>query len=166
MNEYAIIMRLLTKPGNPMGAGIDDLLGALSLPEVVGRHVLFQHLGALSKELAPIGLSIKHNPIDHVFYLDAEPGGESPFRETILSDRLAATLLTVITLAYQEGGWVSLDRVREFRRKARRGILTDLRELESMGYVEIDDTKKNARPGPRVAFEIDYEAFFKRLVSQ
>ncbi|MBE0526314.1 MAG: hypothetical protein IH631_05185, partial [Candidatus Thorarchaeota archaeon] len=68
--------------------------------------------------------------------------------------------------AYQEGGWVSVDRVREFRKKALRSVMTDLRELQSQGYVEIDQDRKRVRLGSRVPFEIDYESFFKDLAER
>lgn len=163
MNEYGIIIRLLTRPGEPMGAGIEDLLAALGLPEDTGRHILFEHLGRLDERLRPIGLSIRHNPIDHVFYLDTSLRSGDIAEESALPDRLTATLLVLITLAYQEGDWVDIDRVKQFRRKTRRGVVEDLRELANQGYVEFDSTKSKVRPGNRVAFEIDYEEFFRRL---
>lgn len=165
MNEYNIIMKLLTRSGNPIGAGVEDMLSALGLPEDTGRHILFQRLGALDRRLSEVGLVIRHNPIDHVFYLDTKIRSEQLLEESVLPDRLAATLLVVITLAYQEGGWVSIDRVREFRRKTRRGVSADLKELATQRYVEFDDTGIHVRPGTRVGFEIDYEAFFRRLVA-
>lgn len=165
MNEYIILMRLLTRPGNPIGAGVEDMLSALGFPEDAGRHILFKRLGSLDRLLSQVGLKIRHNPIDHVFYLDTVVRSEKLLEESILPDRLAATLLVVITLAYQEGGWVSMDRVSEFRRKTRRGVREDLKELALQGYIEFDDTGIHVRPGSRVAFEIDYEAFFKRLIA-
>ncbi|MFW9933633.1 MAG: hypothetical protein ACFFDR_13375, partial [Candidatus Thorarchaeota archaeon] len=105
----------------------------------------------------------RHNPVSHVFYLDTDTSSDILLEDSPLPDRLAATLLVVITLAYQEGDWVSIDRIREFRRKARRSVVTDLRELSDMGYIELDGRGGKARPGSRVAFEIDYEAFFRKL---
>ncbi len=163
MNEYAILIRMLTRTGNPIGAGVPDLLDALALPEDAGRHVLFKKLGSLQKQLKPLGLEIRHNPIDHVFYLDTSTRTQDSLEETPLPDRLASTLLVVITLAYQEGGWVSIDRVQKFRKKSRRGVRADLRELDSMGYTEFSDDNKKVRPGKRVGFEIDYESFFRNL---
>jgi hypothetical protein len=146
-----------------MGAGVEDLLSALGLPEDTGRHILFQRMGELHERLAPIGLAIKHNPIDHVFYLDTSIRSDFLGEETVLPDRLTATLLVLITLSYQEGDWVDIDRLRQFRRKTRRGVVEDLRELATQGYVEFDSTKSKVRPGNRVAFEIDYEDFFRKL---
>ncbi len=164
MNEYSVLVKLLTRTGTPIGASVEDMLDALGLPEDTGRHLLFQKLGSLHKRIAPLGLFIKHNPIEGVFYLDTSGEVSLSQASTSLPDRLAATLLIVITLAYQEGGWVSVDRVREFRKKALRGVMTDLRELQNLGYVEIEQTKKRVRLGTRVPFEIDYEAFFRELV--
>lgn len=163
MNEYAILMKLLTRTGNPIGAGVEDMLDALGLPEDSGRHILFRRLGELHKRVSPIGLVVKHNPINHVFYIDTSSQTDSIVEDSILPDRLAATLLIVITLAYQEGGVVSIDRVRKFRRKSKRGVVADLRELADMGYIELDSKKKEVQPGTRVAFEIDYERFFRKL---
>lgn len=163
MNEYAILMKLLTRTGDPIGAGVDDMLDALGLPEESGRYILFQRLANLHQRIQPIGLVIRHNPVNHVFYLDTDPSSDILLEESPLPDRLAATLLVVITLSYQEGDWVSIDRIRQFRRKARRSVVTDLRELSDMGYIELDGRGGKARPGSRVAFEIDYEAFFKKL---
>lgn len=166
MNEYAILMKLLTRSGNPIGAGVDDMLDALSLPEDLGREILFRRLAELYTRLEPIGLAIKHNPVSGVFYVDTSYQSKMKQEDTMLPDKLAATLLIVITLAYQEGGWVSFDRVHEFRKKSIRGVMEDLRELQNQGYVEIDSAGKRVRLGLRVPFEIDYEAFFKNLVSE
>jgi len=166
MNEYAILMKLLTRSGNPIGAGVDDMLDALSLPEDLGREILFRRLGELHTRLEPVGLTIKHNPVSGVFYVDTSFQPKMKQEDSMLPDRLAATLLIVITLAYQEGGWVSFDRVQEFRKKSLRGVMEDLRELQNQGYVEIDSVSKRVRLGLRVPFEIDYEAFFRDLVSE
>jgi len=166
MNEYAILMKLLTRSGDPIGAGVDDMLDALGLPEDLGRELLFRRLGELHIRLEPVGLTIKHNPVSGVFYVDTSIQSKVAQEESMLPDRLAATLLIVITLAYQEGGWVSYDRVREFRKKSLRGVMEDLRELQKQGYIEIDHAGKKVRLGLRVPFEIDYEAFFRDLVSE
>ena len=166
MNEYAILMKLLTRSGDPIGAGVDDMLDALGLPEDLGREVLFRRLGELHSRLEPIGLTIKHNPVSSVFYVDTLHQSKMKKEDSILPDRLAATLLIVITLAYQEGGWVSFDTVREFRKKSLRGVMEDLRDLQNQGYIEIDQVGKRVRLGMRVPFEIDYEAFFRELVSE
>lgn len=163
MNEYAILVKLLTRSGNPIGASVEDMLDALGLPEDTGRHVLFQRLGSLYERIAPLGLKIKHNPVARVFYIDTSDQVDLAHDNVALPDKLAATLLIVITLAYQSGGWVSIDQVREFRKKAIRGVMEDLRELQSHGYVEISQDKKSVRLGTRVPFEIDYESFFKNL---
>ena len=165
MNEYAILMKLLTRSGDPIGAGVDDMLDALGLPEDLGREVLFRRLGELHSRLEPVGLTIKHNPVSSVFYVDTLHQSKMKKEDSMLPDRLAATLLIVITLAYQEGGWVSFDRVREFRKKSLRGVMEDLRDLQNQGYIEIDQVGKRVRLGMRVPFEIDYEAFFRELVS-
>ena len=166
MNEYAVLVKLLTRTGTPIGASVEDMLDALSLPEDTGRHLLFQKLGSLHKRISPLGLYVRHNPVEGVFYLDTSDEINLAHDSTALPDRLAATLLIVITLAYQEGGWVSVDRVREFRKKALKGVMTDLRELQGQGYVEIDSDKKRVRLGTRVPFEIDYESFFKELTER
>jgi hypothetical protein len=161
MNEYAMLVKLLTRTGNPIGASVDDMLDALGLPEDLGRDTLYRRLSELYSRLEPLGLTIKHNPVSGVFYVDTALRSES----ATLPDRLAATLLIVITLAYQEGGWVSFDRVREFRKKSMKGVMEDFRELQNQGYIEIDQLGKRVRLGLRVPFEIDYEAFFRDLVS-
>jgi len=166
MNEYAILMKLLTRSGNPIGAGVDDMLDALSLPEDIGRDLLFRRLGELHSRLEPVGLTIKHNPVSGVFYVDTSLQTKMKQEESLLPDKLAATLLIVITLAYQEGGGVSYDRIREFRKKSMRGVMEDLRDLQLKGYVELDKVAKMARLGLRVPFEIDYEAFFRDLVAK
>jgi hypothetical protein len=163
MNEYAVLMRLLTRTGTPMGAGVEDMLEALGLPEDTGRHMLFRKLAGLYRELVPIGLIIVHNPMNHVFYLDTSLQADSLIEESPLPDRLAATLLVVVTLAYQEGGWVSFERVKEFRRKSMQSVRDDFRELLTQNYLDVDFDGKRVRPGLRVPFEIDYEAFFRRL---
>jgi len=163
MNEYSVLMRLITRSGDPIGAGIEDMLDALGLPEDVGRGVLFQRLAELDEILQPLGMTVRHNPIGHVFYLDTKETGSSEEGESKLPDRLAATLLVVMTLAYQEGGWVPVGRVKEYRKKTTRSVQEDLRELSRQGYVELDGSKKKVRPGLRVAFELDYEGFFERL---
>ena len=166
MNEYSILMKLLTRSGDPIGAGVDDMLDALGLPEDIGRETLFKRLGELHSRLEPVGLTVKHNPVSGVFYVDTSSHAKMKQDTSPLPDKLAATLLIVITLAYQEGGWVSYDRVREFRKKSLRGVMEDLRDLQTQGYVELDKVAKRVRLGLRVPFEIDYEAFFRDLVAE
>ncbi len=166
MNEYAILMKLLTRSGDPIGAGVDDMLDALGLPEDIGREILFRRLGELHNRLEPVGLTIKHNPVSGVFYVDTSFQTKMKQEESPLPDKLAATLLIVITLAYQEGGWVSYERIREFRKKSMRGVMEDLRDLQTRGYVELDKITKRVRLGLRVPFEIDYEVFFRDLVTE
>ncbi|RDE12761.1 MAG: hypothetical protein C4K47_07275 [Candidatus Thorarchaeota archaeon] len=162
-NEYWVILKLITRSGSVIGAGVDDMLDALGLPEDVGRHHLFRRLSELEDRLLPLGMTIRYNPIGRVFYLDTKGTVDSLSDEEQLPDRLAATLLTVITLAYRDGGWVPMDQVRDLRRKTSRSVLEDLRELAKQQYVEIDKARKRVRPGPRVPFEVDFEAFFQRL---
>ena len=147
-----------------MGASVDDMLEVLGLPEI-GRSVLFHRLASLQKALKPLGMTIKHNPISHVFYLEGSLGNESVFDDSHLSDKLAATLLVVITLAYQEGGWVSFSRVKEFRKKSMKGIQEDFRELSRLGYLETDQIGKKVRPGLRASFELDFDQFFTKLTT-
>ncbi|UCE09715.1 MAG: hypothetical protein JSW61_12190 [Candidatus Thorarchaeota archaeon] len=165
MNEFGILIRLLTRTGDPIGASVDDMLEALGLPEVSGRHPLYRKLAGLHRRLTPVGLAICHNPVHHVYYLDAVVEADAEVHGSALPDRLAATLLVVITLAYQEGGWVRIDQVRELRKKSLQGVRADLRELASLGYVEVDKGSKKVRPGMRVPFEIDYDTFFSELGS-
>jgi hypothetical protein len=148
-----------------MGAGMEDILDALGLPEGYGNHIVIQRLAGLHHQLKQLGLTIKHNPVAGVFYLDTLDDVQLVEDETTLPDRLAATLLVVITLTYQEGDWIPFNRVKEFRNKTMRGIREDLRELQDLGYVEVDKKGKQVRPGSKVAFEIDYESFFRKLAT-
>lgn len=163
MNEYSILIRLLTRSGDSIGAAVDDMIDALGLPEDAGRHIVYQRLASLHELLAPLGLMIKHNPTSHVFYLDTSGETDSLPEEAPLSDRLAATLLVLITLSYQLQEWVPIDKLVELRGKSKRSVMEDLKELSLLGYVEMGDKKTNARPGKRVSFEIDYEKFFQQL---
>ncbi len=162
-NEYTILMNLLTRSGRPIGAGIDDLLDALGYPELAGRSVLFQLLASLHSLLEPLGLAIRYNPIDDVFYIDLHSTVDIGIDQQVLPDRLAATLLAVVTLAYQIGDWVSLKQVQEIRKKSLKGIRDDLRELEARGYVEYDRDNKMVRPGVRAPVELDFEEIFKSI---
>lgn len=163
MNEYSILMRMLTRPGDPMGAGVDDMLDALGLPEDLGRHTLFQRLAGLQCRLRPLGMTVLYNAVSHVFYVDTTESQQSELPEAALSERLAATLLVVITLTYRSGDWVSIDEVRSLRKKTKRGVMDDIRELAAMDYLEFDRANSRVRPGSRVGFEIDHEEFFRKL---
>lgn len=163
MNEFAVLMRMLTQPGTPRGAGVQDMLDAMGFPEETGRSVLFRKLGQLEQQLTRLGLQIRHNPIHHVFYIDIQEDIDVPVTEGHLPDRLAATLLVVLTLTYQEGGWISVKRVKKFRKKSLRSVRADLRELEAMDFVQLNDDNQKVRPGYRVAFEVDHDSFFREL---
>jgi len=163
VNEFAVLMRLLTQPGVPKGAGIQDMLDGMGLPDEAGRSILFKKLGQLERQLTGLGLQIKHDPIHHVFYIDIRENIEVPITEGHLPDRLAATLLVVLTLTYQEGGWVSIQRVKRFRKKSLRSVRADLRELEDLSFIQLDDDNQKVRPGYRVVSEIDYDSFFRKL---
>ncbi len=163
MNEFTILMKLLTRTGDPIGSSMEDMLEALDVPEDVGPQYVYSLLKGLHLKLKEIGLTIQFNPLSQVYYIDTVTSFEAIPDESGLADRLAATLLIIITLAFQEGGWVSLGRIKEFRRKSLAGIRADIRDLESLGYVEFDRINEQVRPGTRIPFEIDYEEFFRRL---
>ncbi|TFG11284.1 hypothetical protein EU537_12795 [Candidatus Thorarchaeota archaeon] len=166
MNEFAILVNRLTQSGTTVGASIDDLLDALALPEVYGRHVLFNQLAKLHELLQPFGFIIRHNPLTHTFYMETHEAAQEGEQDSHLPDRLAATLLVVITLTYQEGDWISIDRTTKFRKKSQRSVMADLRELTDMGYIELDKNGGRVRPGQKVAFEIDYDEFFRELTEE
>ena len=166
MNEFAILVNRLTQSGTTVGASVEDLLDALALPEVYGRHILFNHLAKLHELLQPFGFVIRHNPLTHTFYMETHEAVQEAEQDSHLPDRLAATLLVVITLTYQEGEWISIERVTKFRKKSQRSVRADLKELADMGYVELDRKGGRARPGQKVAFEIDYDQFFRSLSNE
>lgn len=163
MNEFAILVNRLTQAGATAGASVEDLLDALALPEVHGRHILFNRLAKLHEFLQPFGFVIRHNPLTHTFYMETHESIQEAEQDSHLPDRLAATLLVLITLTYQEGEWVSIERVTKFRKKSQRSVMADLKELADMAYVELDRKGGRVRPGQRVAFEIDYDQFFRNL---
>ncbi len=164
MNEFMVIVRMLTRPGSPMGAGVDDLLDALGLPEDVGPSVLFRLLAALHRLLSPLGLLVRFNPVTQTFFLDTRRV-RTPIGGLPLPDRLAATLVAVIVQSYVSRGWVSIDQIRDVRGKTPRGIREDLRQLADLGYVELDrgQGQLRARPGVRLTFEVDVADLFRRL---
>ncbi|MEM4734790.1 MAG: hypothetical protein QXS20_03650 [Candidatus Thorarchaeota archaeon] len=163
MNEYAILMELLTRPGAPMGSGVAEMLEALGLHGDIGRGLLFRRLAGLHYQLRPLGLCIRFNPAYDVFYVDlARTVSGSDVRGT-LPDRLAATLLIVISLTYRDGDWVSLDEVRQLRKKSLRSVLEDIRDLASRGYVEFDRSTNRVRPGFRASAGIDLDRTLREL---
>ncbi len=160
-NEFSVLMSALTRPGNPPGANISDLIEVLGYPVDPGRTIVFRLLAGLDRILHQVGLRIAFNPVEDVFFIDVTARGKED--RTRLPDRLAATLLAVIALSYRERDWVQVSQVRRVRRKTMRSVRADLRELQVLGYVEFSDDGTRVRPGIRVSFEVDHDEFFRAL---
>ncbi|TXT64631.1 MAG: hypothetical protein BAJALOKI1v1_540017 [Promethearchaeota archaeon] len=146
-----------------MGADKNEILEKL---HITGKNesVYFHELIiSLSKQIEPLGLFIRYNPIDSHWFVSFDSNvsnliSANPFED---KPKLAATLFCVLTLALSNLGRAKISEIKQLRKK--KGILKDLKELEQFGYLTIDNESKEVSLTPLVGYQLDLPKLFMKL---
>jgi hypothetical protein len=165
MNEFAVLMNLLSKKSNKsqIGATQEDILKSLNI-RGKNKSINFQNLiKNLANYLQPLGLQIKINPLNSTWYVSFEPEtteiiSANPFED---NPRLAATLFCIIINCFNSSGETTIQKIKEIRKKE--GIVEDIKELEKRGFVIYEKYLNKISLTPLVGYLIDLEKLFLKL---
>ncbi len=159
-SQIARIMSILSASTDPPGVSIENLQELLGLEGIMGYQKVLSLLNILERYLRPIGLKLKFDPNYRVWYIQhIQPPDDVVSLN--LPARLAATLMYVLILTHDTGNAVEIDKIAQHRKKSKRGVYDDLRELEKMKLVKIDGD--SVRPSKYLPFIIDIDKFFSKL---
>lgn len=165
INELSILMNLLSKKVNKyqIGSTKTQILSFLNLDPKKDNHYFQELIVQLSNYIKPLGLYIRYNPIDNHWYighdfmtsnlLSANPFEDKP--------KLAATLFCVLVCCLTNTGNSKINEIKNLRNK--KGIIKDLKDLEEMGYVEINEKLNEVKLTSLVGYQLDIQKLFTKL---
>ncbi|MHA2399566.1 MAG: hypothetical protein ACXADU_11850 [Promethearchaeota archaeon] len=165
MNELTILMHLLSEKTNnvQIGATKEEVLKKLNLygkNESVYFHNLITHL---SSYIEPLGLQIRFNPLSSHWYIAFETTtseflSANPFEN---KPRLAATIFCVLICCLKDLGRGKIQDIKEIRRK--KHIIEDLKELEKLGYLELEEDLGIVSLTPLIGYQLDLNMLLVKL---
>jgi len=165
VNELSVLMHLLSNKKSlcQIGATKKEIFQTLNIKDK-NKNIHFQDLLInLSKYLEPLGLQVRFNPIDSRWFIsyDLELSGAlsvNPFND---KPKLAATLFTCLVSCLQNNGIGELSEIKTLRNK--KDLITDLKELEEMGFIQINKDQGFVRLTPLIGYQLDLEHLFVKL---
>jgi len=165
MNELSIVMHLLSRRVNKyqLGATEEEICSLLNISGKYQSSLFNQFLINLSKYIEILGLNIKFNPIDDHWYISYESEisdivKANPFEN---KPRLAASLFSVLISCMSNFGSTTVSEIVKLRKK--KGILSDLRELENQGYITLDKDSGKVSLTPLIGYELDINHLLTNL---
>jgi len=165
INEFSILMNLLSRRVNKyqIGAPKKEIMESLHLNLEKESYYFQDLLGQLSNYIEPLGLYIKYNPIDQHWFIshDIQTSNllfTNPFED---KPKLAASLFCVLVCCLTNSGPSKIKDIKDLRKK--KGILRDLKELEQMGYLNINKEKNEVILTPLIGYQLDLQKLFIKL---
>ena len=161
-------MNLLSRRINKyqIGATKTEIMSFLNLDLKKDMHYFQELIVQLSNYIEPLGLYIRFNPIDNHWYigydfvtsnlLSANPFEDKP--------KLAATLFCVLVCCLSNRGIAKITEIKNLRNK--KGILKDLKDLEEMGYLEINEKLSEIKLTSLIGYQLDIQKLFTKLSIQ
>lgn len=157
MNELSIVMHLLSRRVNKyqIGANEEEICKVLGASGKYQTILFNQILVQLSHYIEILGLIIRYNPIDNHWYIVHESGITDIIKANPFEDkpRLAASLFTVIISCFSNFGRTTISEITKLRKK--KSLLTDLQELEQIGYILVDKNTAEITLTPLLGYELD-----------
>ena len=165
MNELSIMMHLLSRRLNKVqiGATEEDICNILNISGKHKSSLFNQLIINLSKYVEVLGLNIRYNPIDSHWYISYEPEISDIVKANPFEDkpRLAATLFTILISCISNFGITTVSEITKLRKK--KGILSDLRELEKIGYINLNKDSGDINLTALVGYVLDINQLFTNL---
>jgi hypothetical protein len=165
MNELSILMHLLSRRINKyqLGATEEEICNLLNISRKYQASLFNQLILNLSSYIEILGLNIKYNSLDSHWYISYESElcdivKANPFEN---KPRLAASLLTVLVSCFSNHGTSTVSEIAKLRKK--KGILSDLRELEKMGYINLDSGSGKVLITPLIGYQLDIDQLLINL---
>jgi hypothetical protein len=157
MNELSIVMHLLSRRVNKyqIGASEEEICNMLDISGRYQATLFHQILVRLSHYIEILGLNIRYNPINNHWYIAHESGISDIIKANPFEDkpRLAASLFIVIISCFSNFGKTTISEIAKLRKK--KSILTDLQELEQIGYILLDKNNAEISLTPLIGYELD-----------
>jgi hypothetical protein len=146
-----------------MGATKAEILNKLSLSGK-NESLFFENLiTQLSNYIEPLGLQIRFNPIASHWYLAFETGASDYISANPFADkpRLAATLFYTLICCLERLGLAKIQSIKELRKK--KYIIEDLKELDKLGYLELDEDLGVVKLTPLIGYQLDLNKLIIKL---
>lgn len=165
MNEFTILMHLLSnkKENFQIGASKEEILNNLNL-NGKNESIYFEDLiTQLSSYIEPLGLQIRFNSLSSHWFLAFETESSDYVSANPFADkpRLAATLFYTLICCLERFGSAKIQRIKELRKK--KHIIEDLKELEKIGYLELDQNLGTVRLTPLIGYQLDLNKLLIKL---
>ncbi|MFW9876354.1 MAG: hypothetical protein ACFFG0_24935 [Candidatus Thorarchaeota archaeon] len=165
MNEFTILMNLLSTKVDEshIGASKEEILKKLNI-HGKNESIYFQNLITnLSSYIEPLGLQIRFNPLSSRWYiafeiLTSDFFSANPFEG---KPKLAATLFCTLICCLKNLGNAKIQDIKKVRNK--KYIFEDLKELQNMGYLEIDNKLGKVNLTSLIGYQLDLNKLFIKL---
>ena len=128
------------------------------------KSIYFQTLIThLSSYVEPLGLQVKFNPLNSHWYLSFESETSELISANVFNGkpRLAASMFCTLVCCFKNSGVTTIQKVKELRKK--KGVLEDLKELEKMGFLNIEKNLNQVHLTPLIGYLLDIERLFIKI---
>jgi hypothetical protein len=155
MNEAQLLMYLLSrkKDESTIGATRDEICAKIGFTDRNADYKFWNLLEGLNKNLFPLGLVTKFNPINSHWYLGFQDKLDAQFGKSVhtLNPRISALLFTILILYVSKSTQITLGKVQQLRNK--KDISKDVRDLEKLGFISVEGDVVTLTP--KVFYYID-----------
>lgn len=174
MNEYTILMYLLTRTKQGISSDKPEIIGAseeelcdqLNLTGKFSKIQLHELMDQFSKSISIFNLQLKQNPFNFRWYITQSSEIGEFFNSNPFSGkpRIAATLCTVLSLCLTNSGKIDINSVQKIRNK--KDIRKDLQELEKFNFINMEKKSNLISINPYLGYFIDMEGFLNILENE
>ncbi len=174
MNEYTILMHLLTRTKQGIsndkldiiGASVEELCDNLHFTGKFAKIQLHELMDQFSKAISIFNLQLKQNPFNFRWYLTQSSEIEEIFNSNPFNGkpRIAATLCTVLSLCLTNSGKIDINSVKKIRNK--KDIIKDLHELEKSNFIIMEKKSNQISINPNLGYYLDIEGFLNLLENE
>ncbi|MBD3342581.1 MAG: hypothetical protein GF353_26005 [Candidatus Lokiarchaeota archaeon] len=165
MNELSILMHLLSYKHSlhEIGASKKEILNTLNI-KTKHKNAAFQELiKNLSNYVKPLGLCVKFNPLNNHWFLSKDQEISNILKANPFENkpRLAATLFVILVSCFQNSGKSDVKSIQKVRKK--KTITNDLRDLEKMGYIVLNNESNEVKLTPLIGYELDLDDLLTKI---
>ena len=174
MNEYTILMYLLTRTKQGIsndkpeiiGASEEELRDHLHFTGKFAKIQLQELMDQFSKSISIFNLQLKQNPFNFRWYITQSSEIEEFFNSNPFSGkpRIAATLCTVLSLCLTNSGKIDINSVQKIRNK--KDIRKDLQELEKFNFINMEKKSNQISINPYLGYFMDIEGFLNFIENE
>jgi len=171
MNEYTILMHMLTRTkqvistekNEIIGASEEELCDQLHFTGKFAKIQLHELMDQFSKSISIFNLQLKQNPFNFRWYITQSSEIGEFFNSNPFSGkpRIAATLYTVLSLCLTNSGKIDINSVQKIRNK--KDIRKDLQELEKFNFINMEKKSNQISINPYLGYYLDIEGFLNIL---